>query len=348
MDDLSMSRRRMSLLCLTYFLMILPQGTAAADDFPLPRNTEKASGRTDCRLATAAAGFRVPEGFHVSVFAAEPDVRNPIAMAWDSRGRLWVAENFTYAERAAAFRPPPARPRAHFRRHRRRRPFRPANGLHRPGADARQRRGRFRRCVAVVPAPAVVLAATAMATTFRTGRPKSFSMVFPSPPRTITRSPTASSGGPTAGCTAAAVRRRRARSAPSARPTSCGCRSAAASGGTTHVRKRFEALAHGTTNPWGHDWNALGELFFINTVNGHLWHMIPGAPFRSPAHGRPQPAGLRSDRPARRPLALGPFEGADPGRRRCRRQLARRRPRPQRRCRSTWPTSGPRPTVGSS
>ena len=42
-------------------------------------------------------------------------------------------------------------------------------------------------------------------------------------------------------------------------------------------QKRFEALAHGTTNPWGHDWNALGELFFVNTVNGHLWHMIPGA-----------------------------------------------------------------------
>ena len=41
----------------------------------------------------------------------------------------------------------------------------------------------------------------------------------------------------------------------------------------------FEALSHGTTNPWGHDWDAHGELFFVNTVNGHLWHMIPGAHF---------------------------------------------------------------------
>ena len=35
--------------------------------------------------------------------ATEPDIQNPIAMAWDSRGRLWVAENFTYAERQQRF-----------------------------------------------------------------------------------------------------------------------------------------------------------------------------------------------------------------------------------------------------
>ncbi len=46
--------------------------------------------------------------------------------------------------------------------------------------------------------------------------------------------------------------------------------------------KRVEVLNHGTTNPWGHDWDALGELFFINTVNGHLWHSIPGAHFVRP------------------------------------------------------------------
>ena len=39
----------------------------------------------------------------------------------------------------------------------------------------------------------------------------------------------------------------------------------------------MEVLTHGTTNPWGHDWDKHGECFFINTVNGHLWHLIPGA-----------------------------------------------------------------------
>jgi putative heme-binding domain-containing protein len=42
-------------------------------------------------------------------------------------------------------------------------------------------------------------------------------------------------------------------------------------------RKIVEVLTHGTTNPWGHDWDQHGEMFFINTVTGHLWHLIPGA-----------------------------------------------------------------------
>jgi putative heme-binding domain-containing protein len=42
-------------------------------------------------------------------------------------------------------------------------------------------------------------------------------------------------------------------------------------------KKIVEVLTHGTTNPWGHDWDANGEMFFINTVTGHLWHLIHGA-----------------------------------------------------------------------
>ena len=38
----------------------------------------------------------VPDGFEVSVFAAEPDIRNPIALAWDERGRLWIVESTDY------------------------------------------------------------------------------------------------------------------------------------------------------------------------------------------------------------------------------------------------------------
>ena len=54
----------------------------------------------------------------------------------------------------------------------------------------------------------------------------------------------------------------------------------------THV---FEALCSGTTNPWGHDWNEHGELFFINTVNGQLWHGITGAHFVRPHTIDPNP-----------------------------------------------------------
>jgi hypothetical protein len=43
-------------------------------------------------------GIDVPDGFGVTLFAAEPDVAQPIAMATDSRGRLWVVENYSYPE----------------------------------------------------------------------------------------------------------------------------------------------------------------------------------------------------------------------------------------------------------
>ncbi|MDB6124850.1 MAG: putative rane-bound dehydrogenase [Pedosphaera sp.] len=45
--------------------------------------------------------FVVPEGFEVRLFAAEPDVINPVAMTWDERGRLWVVELYEYPLGAA-------------------------------------------------------------------------------------------------------------------------------------------------------------------------------------------------------------------------------------------------------
>ena len=42
----------------------------------------------------AAAGFGMPEGFVVELFAAEPDVANPVAFSIDERGRVFVCESF--------------------------------------------------------------------------------------------------------------------------------------------------------------------------------------------------------------------------------------------------------------
>jgi putative membrane-bound dehydrogenase-like protein len=50
--------------------------------------------------AQAAAAMKVPEGFRVAVAAAEPDVMQPIAMALDDRGRVWIAEAYEYPIRA--------------------------------------------------------------------------------------------------------------------------------------------------------------------------------------------------------------------------------------------------------
>ena len=40
--------------------------------------------------------IQVPEGFETILYAAEPNIINPIAMAWDERGRLWVVQSQDY------------------------------------------------------------------------------------------------------------------------------------------------------------------------------------------------------------------------------------------------------------
>jgi putative membrane-bound dehydrogenase-like protein len=44
----------------------------------------------------AAAAMTLPEGFVATPFAGEPDVQQPIAFCLDDRGRLWVAEAYSY------------------------------------------------------------------------------------------------------------------------------------------------------------------------------------------------------------------------------------------------------------
>jgi len=44
----------------------------------------------------AETKFTLPSGFEARLFAAEPDVVNPVAMTWDARGRLWVVELYEY------------------------------------------------------------------------------------------------------------------------------------------------------------------------------------------------------------------------------------------------------------
>ncbi len=46
--------------------------------------------------AEAIRKMTVPAGFHVELVAAEPDLLNPVAMAFDDRGRIYVTESFEY------------------------------------------------------------------------------------------------------------------------------------------------------------------------------------------------------------------------------------------------------------
>lgn len=46
------------------------------------------------------------------------------------------------------------------------------------------------------------------------------------------------------------------------------------------VTQTFEIVAQGGTNPWGFDYDEHGEMFMINTVIGHLFHIVPNARYR--------------------------------------------------------------------
>ena len=59
----------------------------------------KPSGQPYLSPQESVKRLKVPPGWEVKVFAAEPDVINPIAFTIDERGRLWVVENFEYPRR---------------------------------------------------------------------------------------------------------------------------------------------------------------------------------------------------------------------------------------------------------
>src|SRR5689334_6965035 len=75
----------------------------AAFSRPVIGNAAEATGDGPAPAAQVADQVKVPEGFHVSVFASEPDVQQPIGIATDERGRLWVAENYTYGDQTINF-----------------------------------------------------------------------------------------------------------------------------------------------------------------------------------------------------------------------------------------------------
>ena len=79
-------------------LAVVTLATVCAQEFPPPVNTQTPGEHPPSPLEMLEY-FQLPDGFHVTLFAGEPDVRQPISMEFDDRGRLWVAENYTYGAR---------------------------------------------------------------------------------------------------------------------------------------------------------------------------------------------------------------------------------------------------------
>src|SRR6185312_7433365 len=65
---------------------------------PSSRADEPKPAGSPIPAAEAAGRMTLPEGFTSTLFAGEPDVRQPIAFSFDDRGRLWVAECYSYPD----------------------------------------------------------------------------------------------------------------------------------------------------------------------------------------------------------------------------------------------------------
>ena len=227
----------------------------------------------------SAASFQVPQGFRVDAFAGEPDVRQPIAMAFDLQGRLWVAENYTYAENGV-----------HFATNLLDRIviLSDTNGDGR--ADSRKvfwDRASILTSVEPVADGAYVLCPPRLM--FVPDR--NHDDVPDGPPTVLLDGFETTTGnrhtfanglkwGPDGWLWGRVGISSGARIGRPGQPMSARVEMR---GGVWRWHPGscvVEAVCHGTTNPWGLDWNAEGEPFFINTVIGHLWHAIPGAHFQ--------------------------------------------------------------------
>ena len=67
---------------------------AVAEDFKQPSALEPAVAERTDEVDTAVSGVRVPDGWKIELFAAEPDVANVVAFDVDHLGRVFVCESF--------------------------------------------------------------------------------------------------------------------------------------------------------------------------------------------------------------------------------------------------------------
>jgi len=249
--------------------------TLASADFPALYNSEPGDPKP-MSPQEALKALKLPEGFKATLFAAEPDVQNPVAMAWDVKGRMWVAENYTYAERAKRFD---------------------------LGLKDRVIILEDKDWDGVAETRKVFTEDVQMLTSVEVGRGGVWLMC---PPQVLfipdTNGDDIPDGEPQVvldGFTVAKDNYHNFANGLRWGPDGwlygrCGhsCPGRLGVPGTPDEqripmkggiwrfhpeRKIVEVLTHGTTNPWGHDWDKDGEMFFINTVTGHLWHLIPGA-----------------------------------------------------------------------
>jgi putative membrane-bound dehydrogenase-like protein len=218
---------------------------------------------------------KMPAGFRMQVAAKDPDVQQPIGMCWDSRGRLWIAENYTYGEKEVNFDVE-------------------LNDRIVVLEDTDQD-GDFDKRL-------VFFDKIKKLTSIEIGYGGVWVMAPPQllfiPDQDRDDIPDASPVVVLDGFEAQSIRHNVANGLRWGRDGWLygrhGIQAVSHVGvpGSSEIertylncgiwrwhptRKKFDVVCMGGTNSWGYDWDENGQLFYINTVIGHLWHAIPGA-----------------------------------------------------------------------
>jgi putative membrane-bound dehydrogenase-like protein len=247
---------------------------ARAADFPAIYNTEPEKSQPMSPEETAKTAA-LPEGFRLEVFASEPEVQQPIGITFDDKGRLWVAECYTFAETPL---------RWDMKLQDRVIVLEDTNG---DGKSDKRTvfwdQGKRLTSVAVgaggvwvTCAPQLLFIPDADGDLVPDGDPVVMLEGFDA--ETIGHNiVNGLKFGPDGwlygrhGITSTSYVGVPGSPGDEGTPLNC------AIWRFHPVTKTFEVVCHGGTNPWGMDWNEDGQLFYTNTVIGHLWHAIPGA-----------------------------------------------------------------------
>ncbi len=257
----------------------LTNGSLAAESggFPKPYNTRQTDSNFS-RPEEAVKTIQMPAGFHATLFAGEPDVQQPIGMSMDRRGRIWVAENYTYSEKPLSWDTN-------------------LNDRIVILEDANHDGHFDKRTIFWDQAKKLTSVATGFGGVFALCPPQLLFIpdrngddIPDGPPEVLLDGFEDTvvwhniANGLKFGPDGWLYGRQGIQGVSHVgSPGSPPEQRTALNAGIWRfhpVTHRFEVVAEGTTNPWGTDWDDNGQLFFINTVIGHFWHVIPGAYYK--------------------------------------------------------------------
>ena len=274
-------------------------------DFPIYTNQPAGKQITSNQLpATTPAlapqetqrKIQVPPGFEVRLFAAEPEVVNPVAMTWDERGRLWVLELYEY---------PKGAPKGQKGRDR-------IKIIEDTDADGR------------ADTVKVFADGYSLATGLALGNGGVYLGVAPdllfledtngddkADKTTVLKTGfgledrhellNGFAWGPDGWLymTHGVFTHSKVRDPNAHDPDGFGVQMDAALARYHPRTKKFEVFADGTSNPWGVDWNERGDAFVSACVIQHLFHMAPGGQYNRQGGTWANPYGYVGDLPSK-------------------------------------------------